>query len=89
MRRALTPEDNAQRQKCVNWTMKGPTGKTWTWQNTKTGTRGTMKPTSNGRQVAGRVCREFNELITLKDGRSETIDGRACQRADGSWEVMG
>jgi surface antigen len=67
-----------------------PVGTTSTWTNPDTGNRGTVTPTSNVVRAAdGRTCRNFTETITLKDGSSDTIRGRRCQNADGSWEFVG
>jgi surface antigen len=67
-----------------------PPGETVEWVNPETGNRGTVRPTSRAyRGTDGRQCRNFTETVTLKDGRSETINGRRCQNADGSWEFVG
>jgi len=65
-------------------------GATQTWTNPQSGNRGTVTPTSAAyRGNDGRQCRNFSETITLKDGKSETINGRRCKNADGSWEFVG
>jgi surface antigen len=70
-----------------------PVNTVTTWENPQTGNRGTIKPTSavyrGTGNVSNRNCRNFTETITLKDGRTETINGRRCQNADGSWEFVG
>jgi surface antigen len=82
----LTPGDREMNRKCINKTLnEAPTGKTWSWKNPQTGNGGTVTPTSPRVRDAG--CRSFNETVTLKDGRSEQISGRACKKADGSWSV--
>ncbi|MGH7005428.1 MAG: RT0821/Lpp0805 family surface protein, partial [Alphaproteobacteria bacterium] len=61
-----------------------------TWANPQSGNRGTVTPTSPvyaGND--GRQCRNFSETITLKDGRTENVNGRRCKNADGSWEFVG
>ncbi len=90
LRRALTPEDLTINRNCINKTLtEAPTGKTWDWKNPKSGNHGTVTPTTNPERVAGRMCRSFRETITLKNGRSQTINGRACQNRDGSWDMIG
>lgn len=85
----LTPGDREMNRKCINKTLsEAPKGATWNWKNPKTGNSGTITPTSPLQRQAGQTCRTFNETVTLKDGRTETINGRACKKADGSWEVM-
>ena len=68
----------------------GGVGQQQTWSNPQTGNRGTVTPTSAAyRGNDGRQCRNFSETITLKDGKSEQINGRRCKNADGSWEFVG
>jgi surface antigen len=67
----------------------GATGQQQTWSNPQSGNRGTVTPTSNVYKGAGgRDCRNFSETITLKDGQTETVNGRRCKNADGSWEFQ-
>ena len=67
-----------------------PTGQPYAWQNPQSGNRGTVTPTSNVyRAAGGRECRNFSETITLKDGSTDTVNGRRCRRADVSWEFVG
>ena len=67
-----------------------PMGQPQTWSNPQSGNRGTVTPTSQAyRGGDGRQCRNFSETITLKDGKSETVNGRRCKNADGSWEFVG
>jgi surface antigen len=84
----LTPSDREMNRKCINKTLtEAPTGKTWSWKNPKTGNGGTVTPTSPRPRAGTEACRTFDETVTLKDGRSEKISGRACKRPDGSWSV--
>jgi surface antigen len=67
-----------------------PMGQPQQWSNPQSGNRGTVTPTSQAyRGGDGRQCRNFSETITLKDGKSETVNGRRCKNADGSWEFVG
>jgi surface antigen len=67
-----------------------PVGQQQTWANPQSGNRGTVTPTSAAyRGNDGRQCRNFSETITLKDGKTEQINGRRCKNADGSWEFVG
>jgi surface antigen len=84
----LTPGDREMNRKCIDKTLsEAPKGKTWSWKNPKSGNSGTVTPTSPPQRQAGQTCRTFDETVTLKDGRSEQISGRACKKADGSWEI--
>lgn len=67
----------------------GSTGRPRQWRNPRSGNRGTITPTTSKYQNNGRVCRKFSETITLASGKSETINGERCQKADGSWEFKG
>ena len=90
LRRAFTASDREMYAKCINETMsKAPVGRTWTLKNAQSGNGGTVTPTSRPQRAANQLCRTFSETITLKDGQSEKLDGRACQKADGSWEIAG
>ena len=84
----LTPADREMNRKCIDKTLnQAPTGKTWSWRNPKTGNGGTVTPTSPRRREGTDLCRTFDETVTLKDGRSEKISGRACKKPDGSWSI--
>lgn len=68
----------------------GQVGQSQSWSNPQSGNHGTITPTSQVyRGNNGRECRNFSETITLKDGKSETVNGRRCKNADGSWEFVG
>ena len=85
----LTAGDREMNRKCINKTMtEAPTGATWKWNNPKTGNGGTVKPTTPATRHSGETCRDFTETLTLKDGRTETVNGRACRKADGSWSIV-
>jgi surface antigen len=88
-RRAFTPSDWAMYRDCINKTMNAPgTGREWRWHNPQSGNGGFMATTSRPAMVRGQTCRNFEETITLSDGRRESLNGRACKRADGSWEIV-
>jgi surface antigen len=67
----------------------GATGQQQTWTNPQSGNRGTVTPTSAVYKGANnRDCRNFTDTVTLKDGQTETVKGRRCKNADGSWEFQ-
>jgi surface antigen len=89
LRRAFTPSDWAMYRDCVNKTMSAPgTGREWRWHNPQSGNGGFMATTSPQVAIRGQACRNFEETITLSDGRRESLNGRAGKRADGSWEIV-
>jgi hypothetical protein len=84
----FTPGDRTMNRKCIEKTLnEAPTGTTWSWKNPKSGNGGTVTPTTPRVSAGGRVCRSFDETVTLKDGRSEKIGARACRHRDGSWTI--
>lgn len=84
----FTAADREMNRKCIAKTLnEAPTGKTWNWKNPKSGNGGTVTPTSPRVSEGGRVCRNFDETVTLKDGRTEKISARACRGRDGSWTI--
>jgi surface antigen len=59
------------------------------WSNPESGNSGAVVAHEPVVQSEGGArCRDFSQSVTLADGTSETATGRACQRADGSWELM-
>lgn len=88
--RRLDERDRQLYAERVQYTAEsGATGQQQTWSNPQSGNRGTVTPTSNVYKGAGgRDCRDFTETITLKDGQTETVKGRRCKNADGSWEFQ-
>ena len=87
LRRAFTPSDIALYRDCINKTMRAPVNRVWRWSNPESGNSGSMAAITPPEAAAGQTCRSFRETITLKDGRTDTIIGRACQKADGSWDI--
>ncbi len=89
--RRLDERDRAMYAQTATYAAEsGPVGQGQTWSNPQSGNRGTITPTSQpyaGND--GRQCRNFSETITLKDGKTEQINGRRCKNADGSWEFVG
>ncbi len=64
-----------------------PTGKEMSWKNPDTGNQYTVKPTRTY-QKAGQPCREYR-TEALIGGKQETVYGKACRQADGSWKIAG
>lgn len=58
-----------------------------TWNNPDTGHTGTIAPRRTYTDDQGRTCRIYNHRVTI-DGRNETARGTACQRPDGSWQLV-
>lgn len=63
------------------------TGQTAGWKNPDSGHSGTFTPTQTYRTADGTNCRNFETTIYV-DGKQETGQGRACRRADGTWQIV-
>ena len=55
------------------------------WQNARTGRRYEVVPTQTTYEQ-GRECRNF-QMTTYVDGRPDEVNGVACRRPDGRWEM--
>lgn len=56
------------------------------WENPKSGARGTVTPISSAYEQEGARCHDF--LASYINGRAETwMRGEACQQPQGRWEV--
>jgi surface antigen len=62
-------------------------GQVTTWQNPANGHYGTIKPTKDYRDSAGRYCRDFEQTVNA-NGRTETSSGTACRNAGGGWQIV-
>lgn len=64
-----------------------PVGQTITWANPESGNSGAVTPVREGRSASGAYCREFQQEVTI-GGQKQSAFGTACQRPDGSWEIV-
>jgi hypothetical protein len=62
-----------------------PVGTRLDWDDR--GARGSVQVLSDGRDAAGRYCREFEQTVTV-NGQTERAVGTACQDGNGVWEVV-
>ncbi|MCB1792421.1 MAG: glycine zipper 2TM domain-containing protein [Gammaproteobacteria bacterium] len=60
-----------------------PTNESSSWRNPDTGSSYSVTPTRTYYDES-RPCREYTTEAWI-DGRRETVYGRACRQADGSW----
>lgn len=63
-----------------------PTGRSKTWTNPDTGNRYSVQPTRTYHNAQQQPCREYR-TEALIGGKQETVYGKACRQADGSWKV--
>ncbi|WPZ35920.1 SH3 domain-containing protein [Thalassobaculum sp. OXR-137] len=52
------------------------------------GTYTAERPQSSATQVNARECSIITQRVETTNGRTETREAQACQRADGSWELV-
>jgi surface antigen len=64
-----------------------PIGKTIHWNNPNTGHHGAIKTVRDGSSQEGEYCREFQSQITV-GGKVQDAYGTACQKTDGSWQII-
>jgi surface antigen len=76
--------DETDRSQIATTMQNTPTGATATWVNH--GGNNTVTPTSGFFNQNGRDCRKYQSKVII-NGNRETIEGTACRRPDGMWEV--
>ena len=78
--------DRQDRMMVANALEKAPTGKDVHWTNPDTGNSYDMRATRTY-YVREQPCREYTTRAII-GGKSEQIYGKACRKADGSWQVV-
>ena len=79
--------DENDRRKTAHALETRRTGEAARWVNPDTGHAYRVVPTSTVETASG-PCREYTMEAQI-GGRPETVFGKACRQADGSWRVMG
>lgn len=64
-----------------------PIGQAIAWNNPQSGNSGTITPVRDGRDTAGRYCREYQQTVTV-GGKKQSAYGTACQTPNGDWEIV-
>ena len=64
-----------------------PTNQVKTWKNPDNGNQYSVKPTRTYEAANHQPCREYVTKAVI-DGKPETVYGKACRQADGSWKVQ-
>ena len=83
--KSLDQADMAYHRQAEQQAYTAPLNRTISWHNPESGHRGSVTPVREGRQaVTGNLCREYKQAIII-DGHAETVNGIACQSADGTW----
>jgi surface antigen len=87
---ALPPEgDRVLARAAVSEVMsKGGKDTSISWENPKTGARGTVTPIASARSEDGQTCHEFLASFEREGGSSSWMQGEACRATNkGKWEV--
>jgi len=67
---------------------KGGKDTSLSWENPKTGGRGTVTPIASARNEDGQTCHEFLASFEREGGSSSWMQGEACRATNkGKWEV--
>ena len=77
----------AMRQSTQKALENNRTGNASTWRNPDSGNHGTVTPTRTYEVASGDVCREYQQTVTI-GGKTQTVVGRACRQADGTWRIV-
>jgi surface antigen len=86
--RALDAADRRYAEESArNALESSPTGQTAQWRNPANNHAGSFTPTNLYRSLDDLRCRDYVQTVTI-DGRTQRVDGAACQAADGSWRVI-
>lgn len=64
-----------------------PIGQKITWNNPDNGNAGTITPVRDGYTADGNYCREFQQTVAIGSQQQQGY-AKACQQADGSWDVI-
>lgn len=78
--------DDTDRLKTARAMETDRTGQSTTWRNPDTGNTYTVTPTKTYETESG-PCRDFTTKAII-GGKQETVYGKACRQADGSWKMM-
>lgn len=57
-----------------------------TWRNPDDGTSGSFVPKPAFQDHSGRICREFEQTVTI-GGQLQQVWGTACRQPDGWWQL--
>ena len=85
--KSLDRADQAAMGRAEIHAQTAPIGQTIQWQNADSGNYGTVTPTRQGTDTAGRYCREYQTTVTV-EGQTQEAYGTACQTQNGQWEIV-
>jgi surface antigen len=80
--------DKVDRMKMNQALERTPTGQQTHWKNPDTGDSYVVKPTRTYHEKkSDQPCRDFTTKALIGD-KQETVYGRACRKADGTWKLV-
>jgi surface antigen len=85
--KSLDKADRMYASRALERAQSAPVGETITWENPKSGNRGSVTTVREGRSSSGAYCREFQQTVVI-GGHEERAYGTACQQPDGSWKIV-
>lgn len=88
-------ERNSHQIAAMQALSQAPVGGMTSWSNPANGNRGQVQITNQFQQpmqtgmgtMANTTCREYTQTIVV-GGQAQQAVGRACQRADGTWQIQ-
>lgn len=84
---SLDNADKAYAMQAQDRAFSAPVGERINWNNPESGNSGYVTPVRDGYASSGRYCREYQQEITV-GGKRQSGYGTACQKPDGSWEIV-
>ena len=83
----LNETDLRAQQNAVVQATTAPIDQSITWSDGTGNASGSITPLRDGRTADGRLCREFQQNVTI-EGQRQSAHGTACQGPDGAWQVV-
>ncbi|MFQ5960847.1 MAG: septal ring lytic transglycosylase RlpA family protein, partial [Candidatus Methylomirabilales bacterium] len=74
-------------QWALNTALNGPRNSEFVWQDSETGSQGSVTPLTTPANKNGPLCRNYRRTMTIGQNEEEVYVGRACLNADGSWTI--
>jgi surface antigen len=78
--------DDEDRRKTSNTLETAKTNQPVSWKNPDNGNQYTVMPTKTY-QENNQPCRDFTTTAVI-DGKKETVKGKACRQANGTWQTQ-
>ncbi|MEH6823711.1 MAG: RT0821/Lpp0805 family surface protein [Motiliproteus sp.] len=81
----LTDEDTQKADQALQQALETlPSAQKQHWENSNSGNSGTLIPLRSYKSVAGYYCREYRELVRIRQRQAVYFD-TACRSKNGNW----